>query len=117
MGLPRDRRLRQTRDIQRVQTGGRSWAHPLMILRALPNEGDQSRVAIVCGRRVGNAVVRNRVKRRLREIIRQAPIAAGWDIVVIARPTAAESSSAELARAFSEVLRRGRLGRPPPVSA
>lgn len=87
-----------------------------MILRALPNESDQTRVAVVCGRRVGNAVTRNRVKRRLREIIRHAPLAPGWDVVVIARPAAAGALSVEIAQAFAEVLRRGRLTHPPKTS-
>ncbi|HEX2174164.1 MAG TPA: ribonuclease P protein component [Dehalococcoidia bacterium] len=113
VGLPRDRRLRRARDFDQVRTAGRSWAHPLLILRAAPNGSARTRVGVVCGRRIGKAVVRNRVKRRLREIIRQAPLGDGWDVVLIARPAAATADFSELGRGVAELTRRARLQRPP----
>lgn len=112
MGLPRERRLRKSREFDRVHGAGRSWAHPLVILRAAPNGLDRTRVGIVCGRRVGNAVTRNRVKRRLREIVRSAALGEGWDVVLIARPAAATASFGDLGRSVLELTRRGRLHRP-----
>jgi ribonuclease P protein component len=93
LGLPRDQRLRQTRDIQRVQrTGTRIRLQSVLILFT-PSDQEQTRVALTVSRKVGNAVTRNRVKRWLREAIRHqsALIPARRDVVVIAHPQAVEA--------------------------
>lgn len=86
-------RLRRPEAFRRVWAAGRSWAHPLLVLWALPNDLECTRVGITASRKVGNAVERNRARRLLREAIRQlyAHIAPGWDIVLVARgPLVAE---------------------------
>lgn len=67
----------------------------------------------MAGRRVGNAVVRNRVKRRLREIIRALyPILVpGFDVILIARPGAAKATLSDLEAALRTVWSRARLWR------
>jgi len=67
-----------------------------LVMKALPNRLSFSRYGFVVSKRVGKAVERNRVKRLLREILRQTPIKPGWDIVFIARPRAAKTNFAEL---------------------
>ena len=74
---------------QAVYTGGTSWADRHVVLKVLPNALDISRYGLSVSRRVGKAVIRNRVKRRLREIIRSTALKPGWDIVIIARTPAA----------------------------
>jgi ribonuclease P protein component len=113
VGLPRECRLRTAREFANVQTTGRSWAHPLLILRAVPNGLAHSRFGLVCGRRVGRAATRNLVKRRLRELARTSSLAPGWDVVLIARPGAATADFGALKNAFAELCRRGRLTQPP----
>ena len=94
-----------------------SWAHPLLVLYAAANEGGPTRAGFVVGRRIGKAVVRNRVKRRLREAVRALypKLAAGTDLVWIARPPSATADYATLAGAVEHLLRRARLlrDRPP----
>jgi ribonuclease P protein component len=65
---------------------------------------DRSRLGVTVSRRVGNAVVRNRVKRRIREWFRRdgGALVAGRDVVVIARAAAAEISGTD---AFAELSR------------
>lgn len=91
----------------------RSWAHPLLVLYAAPREGEPGppRSGFVVGRRVGNAVVRNRVKRRLREAVRaRSPaLVPGVDLVWSARPPIAVADFAAIAAAVEELLRRARL--------
>jgi ribonuclease P protein component len=58
---------------------------------------------------MGKAVVRNRVKRRLREILRKAKLSPGWDIVVIARGPAAEVDFAKLEKSVGALLAKAGL--------
>jgi len=80
--------LRKSRQYALVYNGGRSWANRLVVMKALPNGLTFSRCGFSISRRVGNAVVRNRVKRLLREILRLTPLETGWDIIFMARPAA-----------------------------
>lgn len=78
-----------------VHSRGSSWRSNLLMMKALPNGLDYYRCGFVVSKRVGKAVARNRVKRLLREVVRQTPIKPGWDIVFIARPEAEKSGFAE----------------------
>jgi len=109
--MQRAHRLRHAADFQRVRDQRRAWRHPLLVLYVAPNDGQATRLGISVGRRVGNAVVRNRVKRRVREAVRHryAQLVPGQDLVFIARPPAAASSWPELRDATEELLRRARV--------
>ena len=116
--MRREFRLTRGADFERVRASQKRWAHPLLVCSAAPREdNDPARVGIVVGRRVGNAVTRNRVKRRIREIVRAShpQLPPGYDLVVIARPSTAGASFAELAGAFESLLARARLGAAPAV--
>jgi ribonuclease P protein component len=112
--MRREQRLRQGADFERVRANRRSWAHPLLVcsLAASPEPGP-SRFGFVVGRRIGNAVTRNRVKRRLREVARSISprVRPGFDLVFIARPQAVAASLAEIEAASVSLLdRAGVLG-------
>jgi ribonuclease P protein component len=92
-----------------VYEKGKSWVCDLLVMRALPNELTLSRYGISVSKRVGNAVVRNRVKRRLREVLRAVPLRPGWDIVFIARPVVASTDYASLKQATEGLLTRAHL--------
>ncbi|HEU4754144.1 MAG TPA: ribonuclease P protein component, partial [Armatimonadota bacterium] len=98
--LPREHRLRSKQDFERVYRAGRSWAHPLMALHVVPRPAGR-RFGISVNKRVGTAVIRNRVRRRLREILRAR--VAGWreglDAVLVARSGAATAEFSELCAA------------------
>lgn len=98
--------LAKRTDFLRVQARGQRFRGRLVTLLALPSEADGLRVGYTVSRKVGNAVVRNRVRRKLREIVRlaQASFPSGFDYVLIASPAAATASYAELARDVHHLL-------------
>lgn len=106
--MRREHRLRRKAEIDLVYREGRVLSGPLVTVRLRPNGLDTFRFAVVAGKRVGNAVVRNRVRRRLREIGRQLPIRPGVDLVFGARPAAATATFSELTAAVTDLLRRAK---------
>jgi len=102
-------RLSGRREFEAVFTGGKSWANNLVALRVMPNGSESNRCGFAVGKRLGGAVVRNRVRRRLREVVRLTPMRGGWDMVLIARQTAAETDYHTLRRATEELLARAQL--------
>jgi ribonuclease P protein component len=111
--MERRLRLRAESDFARVRAEGRAWRDRLMTMLVLPNGGPSNRYGFVVSKRVGNAVTRNLVKRRLREILRQLDrdgrLATGYDCVFIVRPGLALVPFAELAAAVQALLGRARL--------
>lgn len=98
--------LRSPRDFAALQSGSRGRAHPLVAVRVRRNGLGQDRFGISTGKRVGGAVVRNRVRRRVREILRawEHGGSSSWDILVVARPASADASFAELRAALVRLL-------------
>lgn len=107
--MKRTSRLRAQRDFARIrQNPAGSWPHPLLVLYLAPNELGEPRLGITVSSRVGNAVTRNRVRRRLREAMqrRLAALPHSSDVILVARPRSARASWAELNAALDAVLRR-----------
>jgi len=107
--MRREERLRRGADFSAVYREGGAWAHPLFVLRARNNDRTTNRYGIVVGRRVGKAVVRNRIRRHLREALRHSPVKQGWDLVIIARQPAAKTDFREVAATVEALLRRANL--------
>ncbi|MBI4266901.1 MAG: ribonuclease P protein component [Chloroflexi bacterium] len=101
--------LRRTAQYGLVYSKGGSWASNLLVMKALANGLDLSRYGFSVSRRVGQAVVRNRVKRRLREILRRTPLRPGWDIIFIVRAPAGSVSYVALETAARDLLSRAGL--------
>jgi ribonuclease P protein component len=113
----RRHRLTGDKRIRELYRGGRSAANDLLVIRLLPNGMDRSRFCIVAGKRVGNAVVRNHTKRRMREVVRSLPVQAGWDAILIARTPAAQADYRRVKRAVENLYRRTGLKSPEPSNA
>ncbi len=92
----RPERLRKRADFAEVMRKGRRARHPLLQLVALRTESGPSRVGYSVSKQVGGAVVRNRVKRRLRAIVRGMDWVDGVDVVIVARSGADSVSYGEL---------------------
>jgi ribonuclease P protein component len=108
--MERRHRLTRSADFSRLRKEGRSWTHPLLVLSAARNELGHSRFGFIVSRRIGNAVVRNRVKRRLREAVRHhlAEVPPGWDVVLVARAPIVQARFGEIESALCQMLRRAR---------
>jgi ribonuclease P protein component len=86
-------RLKQRRDFQRVAGKGQRAARPGLVLQALPVAGPDLRIGFTATKKIGNAVVRNRTKRRLREAARLllgSGQVQGFDLVLIGREATAK---------------------------
>ncbi len=108
--MQKEFRLRKARDFSLVYRVGRSWANDFLVLKAMPNQGQlDSRFGFSVGKRTGNAVNRNTIKRRLRETVRHTPVKEGWDVVFIARARSRNASYRQLRASATSLLRRADL--------
>ena len=101
--------LSRPQDFVAIQGAGTTRSHPLFAVRFLRTDLPTTRFGLSTGRRLGGAVVRNRVRRRLREALRvMAPsFQPGWDVLIIARPAIVDADHATLVGALSRLLHRG----------
>jgi ribonuclease P protein component len=104
-------RLKRPQDFQRIRDQGGHLHGGLVSLNVLSNDLPHSRFGFVISRKVGNAVVRNRVKRRLRAAVRNRlnRLAGGYDIIVISHATAAAASYHELDARLADLFQRAGL--------
>jgi len=104
-------RLTRSTDFKRVRRSGRSYAHPLIVLIAIPNNEKALRIGIAAGRSVGNAVKRNRSKRLLRASVHAilGEMSPGWDIVILARQSLSSATYLQIKEALFSLLNRARL--------
>ncbi|MBN2239326.1 MAG: ribonuclease P protein component [Dehalococcoidales bacterium] len=97
-------RLKKPREYALVYSKGRSWTSRLLVIRVIPNDLNETRFGLSVSKKVGNAVARNKVKRRLREITRTEPVKPGWDIVIIVRPAVSGTAFSELRESVRDLL-------------
>ena len=99
LSFPKARRLRRASEFERVREEGRAYRGKTLMFGVLFGTGSAVfRAGFITSRRIGSAAVRNRLRRRLREIVRhhQHEILAGTWIVTIARTKAARATYREL---------------------
>ncbi len=111
--LDKKYRLRKNRDFQYAYKKGRSLGHPLLVVIYRRTNQSTVRIGFSITKKFGKAVQRNRIKRRLREIIGSCihQIKQGYDIIFVVRKEAKEASYQDLDDAVHNLLRRGRLYR------
>jgi ribonuclease P protein component len=100
-------RLLKSKDFEDVFENGRKIGGRFFVLVVRKHNLPLARLGLVVSKKVGNAPVRNRVKRVIREQFRMLKNDyVGFDVIVIARAVSADASSKELARAFVNAMKR-----------
>ncbi len=107
--MKRHARLQGRGRFSQIYREGSTWSHRLLVLKVLPNGLPESRFGFAVGKALGGAVVRNHLRRRLREIVRHTPTRPNWDAIFIARGGTVGATFPELAEAASELLGRAGL--------
>jgi ribonuclease P protein component len=103
--FPNSLRLRRRKEFLRVQRQGIKVSTDPLLALALKNSRGVTRLGITISSKVGNAVVRNRIRRRLREIFRRHRelLPRGIDLVLIATPQATAVGFSELSGAYCQL--------------
>jgi ribonuclease P protein component len=105
-------RLSRAAEFKLVKQAGKSWTGRHLVLGVLAQaDAPRARVGIVTTRKVGMAVVRNRIRRRIREVFRlhQFDLVPGVWLVTVARPSAANASFQELERDWLRLAERASI--------
>jgi len=96
-------------------TAGHANGH--LVLYARKNHSSSNRVGITVGKKLGGAVIRNRVRRRLREVYRlnEEQFTSGWDIVVVARSRCIKADFATLTNAYLSLAEKAGILKKEPL--
>lgn len=109
--MQRRLRLRQSADFGRLRRDGQTKRHPALILSYAPNSLDHNRYGFITGKRLGNAITRNRCRRLLREATRllHPQLKQGYDVALIARPALVGESYDDVQRIVRQLYARASL--------
>lgn len=102
--------IKENRTFRRIYSKGRSAVTPFLVLYCRPNGQDHNRLGVTVSTKLGGAVVRNRARRRLREVFRlaQPGLKQGYDVVLVARGRAVNGPYRKLSAAFDRAC--GQVG-------
>jgi len=103
--------LHKNKNFQAVYKAGKSYANKMVVLYVLPNRSDVRHVGFAAGKRLGGAVVRNRVKRLLRDSYRlnQFRLINGIDLLLVGRQAAVKSDRMAVAKAFIHLCEKAKI--------
>ena len=98
--------LKKNKDFQYIYRKGTSYANKYLVMYVLENGTGQNRLGISVSKKVGNSIVRHRVTRVIREVMRLhwGEIKSGYDIVIVARPSAKDSDYGKFESAIFHLL-------------
>ena len=102
--------VKENYEFRRMYSKGKSGVSSYLVVYCRPNKRGRNRLGVTVSAKLGHAVVRNRVRRRLREIFRlnQPKLKQGYDMIVVARGRSVGARYQDMDRAFLSVC--GKLG-------
>lgn len=100
--------LKMNYEFRRLYAKGKSAVTPYLVVYVRRTGRSTNRLGITVSNKIGKAVVRNRVRRRLREIyrLREGRLCRGLDLVIVARGRSTEATYAQLEKAFEKACRQ-----------
>lgn len=103
--------LKRARDFERVFRQGRTWNGPEFSLITFRRQRGGGRVGFCVSKKLGGAVLRNRLRRRLREVYRlhKEKLAARWDLVFLARGPAMTATFSQLLGTFAQLAKKAQV--------
>ena len=109
--MKKEERLRKNRDFQRTYKKGRSQAHYLLVLVYRKNGTGGNRIGFSVSKKYGNAVARNKIRRRLKEIVakEKMKLKTGYDMIFVVRKNAQDAAFAQLRQAVDTLFTRSGL--------
>ena len=102
--LKRDKSLKRNSDFRRLYSKGKSAVNSHLVVYSMPDSDGLSKVGFTVSAKLGKAVARNRIRRRLREIYRLNSIKPGYDIIVVARSKCVDAEYHEIESAYLDAL-------------
>lgn len=110
--MQRELRLKNRKDFNYVYRRGKSLANRQFVVYMLPNSSiDRFRLGVSVSKKLGNAVVRNRIRRMMKEIVRhqQERVTPQIDLILIARMPVAALSYAEMEQSILHLLKKAKI--------
>lgn len=110
--LPKKYRLKQKKDFNLVHKKGRFYSDKFLAIKLIKNNLEYSRFGFLVSLKISKkATKRNKVKRRLREVVRLKlkEIKPGFDIIFLTRPEIVEKNFSEINEGVTKVLKKARL--------
>ena len=100
--------VKENYEFRRIYRKGRSAVSPYLVVYCQKNREGRSRLGVTVSQKLGHAVVRNRVRRRIREIYRlnRDKMRPGWDVIVVGRGRSATGPYQKMNAAYLDCLRR-----------
>ena len=106
--------LKKDSDFRKVYKHGKSFANRYLVMYILDNKSDSSRIGISVSKKVGNAIIRNKIRRRIRESYRlngDENVKDGFDIVFIARVASKESEYKDIEKSIKYLMKKSGMQR------
>lgn len=109
--MKKEERLRKNRDFQRTYKKGRSQAHYLLVLVYRKNGTKGNRTGFSVSKKYGNAVERNKIRRRLKEIVarERLKLKPGYDMILVVRKNARDADFSQLRQAVGALFTKAGL--------
>ena len=104
--------LKKDCDFRKVYKHGKSFANRYLVMYILENKSDSSRIGISVSKKVGNAITRNKIRRRIKEAYRlniDENVKNGYDIIFIARVSCNEAEYKDIDNAINHLVKKSNL--------